>query len=451
MTTSYRKTIDFTEGPIGKPLLMFALPLLAGNLLQQTYSIADSVIVGRFLGNNALAAIGASSPVTRLSIAFMIGFTLGVSVVVSQHFGSHDEEGVRRTIFTSYAFFLLVSFAISIIGFILSPTILRIMDTPESALEDAISYLQLSFIGTLFMVGYNVSSSIFRGIGNSRIPLFMLLLSTIINVFLDVIFVVVLGMGVAGTAWATIISQAVSFLFSFIYFIIKYPEYVLWKKQHSLDLHLLKKILCIGVPSGLKGSMYWLGYVLITSLVNSYGTSTIAAFSIASKIDSFVQTPMTALSSSLATYVGQNVGARKADRITSGVKVGIGIAISFAIIMSTSVFILADRLMSMFTIDQEVVKIGVRYLRIVSALYIIYVLEEVPQGVAIGCGDTLWLLLSTICAMWCVRLPLSYMLSSMIGIDGIWISMPSGWFVALIFCGGYFLSGYWKRKCIYEK
>jgi putative efflux protein, MATE family len=442
-----KKTIDFTQGPITVPVLRFAIPLLLGNLLQQVYSIADTVIVGHLLGSDALAAIGAASPVVRLSIALAIGFTLGVSVVVAQYFGSHQKEMVKRAISTAYLFFVALSILIMVLGVILTPFVLRRMATPDNAFKGALDYLQISFLGTVFMLGYNVSSAVYRGVGNSSLPLYMLLLSTILNVVLDLIFVVVFKMGVGGTAFATVLSQAIAFLFSAIYFEIAYKEYAIFQNRNfCFDKKYLRQIMKIGVPSGLKGAMYWLGYVLIVSLVNSYGVSAIAAFSTASKIDSFIQTPMIALSSSLSTYVGQNVGAKKAERIRQGVLCAIGLGVVFGVIMTVIVLLFAADLMKVFTSDKGVIEMGTAYLRIVASVYLIYILEEIPQGVAIGAGDTLWLLLSTICAMWAVRLPLVYFLSAKFGLVGIWYGMPSGWFVALLFCGGYYFSGFWKKK-----
>lgn len=443
-----KRTVDFTKGPITKPLLLFALPMLFGNILQQMYSITDSIIVGRFLGDVALAAIGASSPVVRLSISMIIGFTLGVSVVISHYFGAHDDEGVRKAVATCCTFFFYCSIAISIIGYIATPYILKSMATPPDAMEDAIRYLRVSFIGSLLMIGYNVVNSVFRGLGNSKLPLYMLLLSTLLNVVLDVFFVFALRLGVAGSAWATVISQGIAFMLSFAYFQRMYKEYAFSFRSTHFYRGDLFRILKIGVPSGVKGSMYWLGFVLITGVVNSYGAFAIAAFSTASKIDSFVQTPMIALSSSLSTYVAQNVGAKQECRIKKGVRVSILLSLLFAFVMTVSVFFFAEKLMHLFTENESVIELGSQYLKIVSVLYIIYVLQEVPQGVAIGCGDTLWLMLSTICAMWVVRLPLCLILSNAIGLKGVWLSMPSGWFVALLFCGGYYISGYWKKRVV---
>ncbi len=447
MRYAAKKTFDFTAGPIAGPLLMFALPLLAGNLLQQMYSITDSIIVGRLLGANALAAIGAASPVIRLSIALAIGFTLGVSVVISQYYGAHDEKNIRNVISTSYIFFTAIALVLTLIGVVFAPDILEMIDTPETVMGDAVGYLRLSFAGTFFLLGYNVSSAVYRGVGNSLIPLCMLLASTVLNIVLDLLFVIYLGMGVSGTAFATVLSQGISFLLSFLYFNGAYREYGIRLCSLSFRGRLLQRILKIGIPSGVKGSMYWLGFLLITSLVNSYGAIAVAAFSIVGKIDSFIQTPMISLSSSLSTYVGQNVGAKNCRRISRGVNICILISLVFAFVMTASVFLLSDCLMSLFTKEQEIIEYGSMYLKIVSVFYLVYVLQEVPQGVAIGCGDTIWLLLSTIFAMWVVRLPLSYILSARFGLNGIWLSMPSGWFVALIFCGGYYVSGYWRKKC----
>ena len=445
-TIEKRKTFDFTQGNIALPLIAFAFPMLLGNILQQTYSIFDSIVVGRFIGKEALASIGASNPITRLSIALVIGITLGVSVAVSQAIGSHKQDDVKKAISTAYIFFTEFSLVITILGFVLTPYILKAIGTPNEVLQLAITYLRITFIGTIPMVGYNVSASVFRGLGNSRVPLIMLAISTALNIILDLIFVLAFNLGVAGTAWATILSQTISFILSLIILFKNYSQYLSRDSIKVFEASSLKKILKIGVPSGLKGSMYWLGFVLITSIINSFGTETMAAFSIASKIDSFVQTPMISLSNALSTYVGQNVGAKKPQRIKQGVRVSVLIGILFSFIITLCVFVFAKNLMGIFTDNVEIIEIGAKYLKIVSALYLVYALQEVPQGVAVGCGDTLWLLLSTICAMWVVRLPLAYTLSDKFGLTGLWFSIPSGWFVALLFANSYVLSGYWKKR-----
>lgn len=440
------KITDLSEGPIALPLIRFAIPLLFGSLLQQTYSITDSIIVGNFLGASGLAAIGASSPIINLSIAVAIGITLGVSISAAQHFGAKETEALKTTIWTSYVFFLLLSLAISFAGAIFSRSLLKLIRTPKENLADAARYLRITFLGTPFVLGYNVTSSLFRGIGDSKTPLKLLAISTCMNVILDIVFIIVFNTGIWGAALATCISQCIIFIVAVMVFFLKNRELVPVHDARSFNTKELSKFLSIGIPSGIKGSMYWGGFVLLTSLINSFGSDTIAAFSIASRIDSVVQTPMISLQHALGTFVGQNVGAKKTDRISRGVNTASILGTALAICMTIVVYFGCPIFLSLFSRSEAIVNIGTQYLRTVSLFYIVYALQETTQGVAIGCGDTWILMISTIVAMWGLRIPLAYTLSSRLGSEGIWLSIPSGWFIAAIFAWGYYLSKYWKRR-----
>lgn len=438
----------FTEGGIGPSLIRFAIPLFWGSILQQFYNIADSIIVGNILGPEALAAIGASTPINRLFIAVAIGITLGVAVLVSQNLGADDKEAVRQTISTSYIFFALLSVCLLVPGLAFARQLLQTFQTPAEILDDATAFLQVTFVGVIPMIGYNVSSAIYRGFGNSRVPLLMLLISTLLNVVLDLLALLVLRTGVAGVAWATVFSQFVAFVFALVFFRRSYGAYDISLRQRLFNGTLLRQCLKIGIPSGIKGSAYWGGVALLTSVVNTYGTTAVAAFSIVSRIDSFIQTPLISLQNSLAAFVGQNVGARKRERIQEGVKISLRIGLAFSLFLSVLVYIFAPSGLLLFTQDMQVVEIGVQYLRIVCIFYAVYAIEEVIQGLAVGFGDTWILLLSTIVAMWAVRLPLTYFLSSRLGLDGVWWSMPSGWFIAMLFTCGYYFWGGWKKRLV---
>ena len=446
--TARLHTQDFTTGAITKPLVLFSLPLLIGNVLQQTYSITDSILVGKFLGSEALAAIGASNPILRLSNAMAIGVTLGLSVVISQFFGSHDEPQVKKTISTGFYFFTVFSIFLTVGGLLFAQILLELINTPETILSSATAYLRINFIGISTMIGYNFMNALFRGIGNSFYPLLFLVFSAAFNIVFDLLALIVFKMGVAGTAYATILAQGLSFFAAYILFQKQYPQYALHVKGNYFSWNLLKRCLGIGLPSGLKGSAYWLGNVLITTLVNSYGTVAIAAFSIATRIDAFIQSPLASLGNGLSSFVAQNAGAKNIERIKQGVRICQTIGFFFAFVISVSLFFWAKNLVELFVYDTNVISLGVLYLRISSCCYCIFALAEVVQGVAVGCGDTLILLVSTLSAMWLVRIPLAYILSSSRGILGIWISIPSGWFVSFIFCNGYYISNVWKKKIL---
>ncbi len=438
--------MDLTKGNEAKQIILFSIPLMLGNMLQQLYSITDSIIVGRLLGAEALAAVGATIPIVRLSISLFTGITLGVSVVISQSFGKHSDQEVLKAIDSGYCFFILFSVLLSVIGFILTPYMLVWIKVPTDILPDAIAYLKVTFLATLFNVGYNVSNSIYRGIGNSTVPLVILVMSTVLNIILDYCFVGIFHMRVVGTAWATLMAQGISFMVSFVYFQFKYPCYRTRIQKLNWSKESLKKSLKIGMPSGLKASMYWGGYTVLTATVNSFGPATVAAFGVASKIDCFVQTPIGSLGNGLSSFVGQNLGANKPKRIEKAIRVSVLFGVIIALVLTLILFTLARPIFKMFTVDEEVIAIGVQYLKIVSIFYVIYALQEVIQGLSVGTGNTMLLLISTITAMWLVRIPVARILSSFMGIRGVWYSIPSGWFVAMFFTNSYYFSGKWKKK-----
>jgi putative MATE family efflux protein len=438
--------MDFTRGKIFRKIVFFSIPLLLGSIFQQLYNITDSIIVGNLLGPTALAAIGATAPIIKLFISLGIGISLGVSVLVSQYFGSHSPENLRLVIQTSYVFFALFSFTVTVLGLIFARPVLMAIHTPSEVLDDAVGYLQVTFLGTFMMIEYNIVNAIFRGIGNSHIPLYILIASSILNILLDFFFLIILKFDVRGAAFGTIISQGAAFVCSYVLFDYYYKEFRIRWDHVSFDRKILRKCLKIGLPSGLKSSLYWGGYLYITSIVNTFGTAVVAAFAGASRIDALVQTPLQSLGSGLASFVGQNLGANQIRRIKSGVRVSVGFGIITALVITFFIFTFSHTIMRYFTGDEEIVRIGAEYLKIVSSFYIIYALQEVIQGLAVGYGSTVILMVSTITAMWVVRIPLAYLLSLKFGFRGIWFSIPTGWFIAMIFTNSYYLWGRWRQK-----
>lgn len=436
----------FTSGPIWKSLIKFALPLFLGNILQQLYVITDSVIVGRFIGPSALAAIGASQPIIRLSISIAIGITLGVSVLTARLVGANDAKGVSQFISTCRLFFAALAGILTLFGLIFTQKLLHSFQTPAEILQDATGYLRAMFLGIYPMLSYNVFGAIFRGFGNAKMPLFMLVLSTFLNVILDLLAVLVFHLGVEGTAWATVLSQTAALLMAEYYFRRHYKEYYKPLQKSKMNFRLLGSCLKIGIPSGIKGAAYWGGISLLTSFVNSFGATATASFSVGSNVDSFLQIPLISLQMSLASFTAQNIGAGKMERVKKGVSVSLFIGFLFAGFITVFVYFLASSILKTFTTDKQVIELGAEYLKIVSVFYIIYAWQEILQGVAVGAGNTLILLFSTITAMWALRVPLAYFLSERMGIIGVWLSIPSGWVIATIFVQAYFSSGKWQKE-----
>ena len=296
-------------------LIIFALPMMLGNLFQQFYTMADSVIVGRFIGEKALAAVGASYALTTVFISIAIGGGIGASVVASRAFGARRYGVMKSAISTSLIAFLVLSIVLGVFGYILSPAIMSALNTPDDILQDSITYLRIYFLGLPFLFMYNVLASMFNALGKSRIPLFLLIFSSVLNVFLDIFMVTTLQMGVAGAAWATLIAQGISAVISFSILMKTLSEFD-EKNEKLWSADLMKTISLIALPSILQQSTVSIGMMLVQSVVNSFGSEVLAGFSAAMRIESIVVVPMSAMGNAMSSYTAQNIGADKTDRVS---------------------------------------------------------------------------------------------------------------------------------------
>ncbi|HUS86295.1 MAG TPA: MATE family efflux transporter [Bacteroidales bacterium] len=441
--------VDMTTGKEGKHILKFALPMLAGNIFQQLYNIVDSVIVGNFLGKEALAAVGASFPVIFVLISMIIGLASGITIVISQYFGAKDYDSVRRAVDTMYITLLFASIVTTVIGIIFSEEIFRLLNLPEDVMPIALDYLNIYLLGMIGFFGFNATSAILRGLGDSKTPLYFLIISTVTNIGLDLLFVIVFNMGVKGVALATIISQGGAFLTAALY-LNKYHELInISLKNLVFDRLIFTQSYKIGLPTGLQQTFVALGIMAIMGIVNSFGTDVIAAFSVASRLDAIATIPAMILAQALATFVGQNLGANKPERVRSGL--WSTVLISTVVTFSTTLIIIffGSFFMDAFTNDTTVIRIGHEYLTIVSLFYMLFAMMFIFMGVMRGAGDTLIPMLITLLSLWLVRVPLAYILSSRVGNEvGIWWSFPIGWAVGLILAASYYSTGRWKKKVI---
>ncbi len=314
------KTYDLTSGAIIPSLLQFAWPLFIGNIFQQLYNTVDSIIVGNFVGANALAAIGVYTPIYNLLLGLFQGIATGATVVVSHAYGAKDQDRLNKTVFVSIVMTVLVGIVISVLGLAVCEPLLRLINTPEEIFTMSVSYANIMFAGVLTVLMYNILCGVLRGMGDSFWPLIFLIISSVINVVLDYIFVVNFGWGLEGAAYATIIAQTVSALVSFIYLLKCQKKYGLSLKMQKPDLGQAKAMLGIGIPTGLQTALFNVGFLVLQNLVNSFGSTVVAAYSIVSRVDSFAMLPMNSFSIALTTFVGQNVGAKKLDRALKGIK-----------------------------------------------------------------------------------------------------------------------------------
>ncbi|HEX7411898.1 MAG TPA: MATE family efflux transporter, partial [Bacteroidales bacterium] len=380
---------DLTEGKPGILILRFATPMLIGNVFQQFYNITDSVIVGRFLGKEALAAVGSSFPILFMLISFVMGITMGSTIIIAQYFGAKDIHNVKRSIDTLYIFLFFMSIAVSILGIAFSGIIFELLNLPVEVLPQARSYLNIYLSGSIFFFGYNGISAILRGLGDSKTPLYFLIFSTIMNILLDLLFVVVFKWGIEGAAIATVMSQAGAFIAGVIYLNRTHPIINLSWRKLEFNLDIFRKSLRIGLPSGLQQTFVALGMMALLRVVNNFGTNTLAAYSAAGRIDSLAGMPAMNFGAALSTFVGQNLGANKPERVKQGLNSTFIMSSLLAVATTLAVILFKRNLMSLFTSDPDVIEIGATYLVITSSFYIFFSSMFVIGGVMRGAGDTL--------------------------------------------------------------
>ena len=444
---------DLTEGGETKAIVAFALPMLIGNVFQQFYTMVDSIVVGNFVGTTALAAVGIAFPVIFLMISLVTGLTMGTTVLVAQYFGAKDREKVRSTVDTGYITLFWAGLAMSMIGVATTDWILQALKVPADVFPEASAYLRIIFAGLLAMFGYNAISAILRGLGDSRTPLYLLMAASLLNVVLDLLFVVGFGWGVPGVAWATVISQGASFAGGLVWVNTKNDLVRLSIKDLRFDRDVFKHSLRIGLPTGVQQTMVSLGMMALSRIVNGFGTTTIAAFSAASRLDSFASMPAMNLSQAISTFTGQNMGAGKTERVKRGPRSAVIIGTAISAVVGAAVLLFGKPLMSMFTRDPEVMAIGAQYLAIVGATYILFSTMFINNGVMRGAGDAFIPMINTILALWVIRIPCALLFSGPLGMGatGIWWSVPAGWAMGAIFSTWYYLGGRWKRKAVVRR
>jgi putative MATE family efflux protein len=439
---------DLTKGKESKLIWQFAMPMLLGNIFQQLYNIVDSIVIGNFIGKEALAAVGASFPIIFALISLVIGFGVGATVIIAQYFGAGNIGKIKQTIDTLYISLFIASVVITLIGITLSDYIFRLIELPEEIIPSASLYLKIYLSGLVFFFGFNGTSAILRGLGDSKTPLFFLVISTLVNIVLDLLFVIVFKWGIAGVAIATLISQGGATITAILY-LNKTHQLVKFSFIHMVfDREVFWQSMRIGLPSGLQQTFVAIGMMAVTWIVNLFGTNVIAAYSVAMRIDSLASLPAMNFAAALSTFVGQNLGAGKPERIKAGLIATFKMTSIVSVVISLVAIVFSRGLIGLFTRDADVISIGADYLIIVSAFYIVFSTMFVVNGVMRGAGDTLVPMFITLFALWFVRIPVSYFLSDEIGADGIWWSIPVGWLVGLIFSYLYYLTGKWKTKSV---
>ncbi len=442
---------DLTTGKVGKQIFYFALPMLMGNVFQQLYNVVDTIVVGKALGKNALAAVGASFPLIFILISFVVGIAMGSTVIISQYYGAKQMNNVKKAIDTLNIFMFFAAVFLTFLGRWASQYIFQLIDLPEEAMLEAINYFNVYAFGFIFFFGFQGTSAILRGLGDSKTPFYFLILSTLTNIALDILFVFGFGWGIKSVAAATVIAQGIAFLAIEVY-LNKYHSFLDFNPMKmKFDKEVFRKSLKIGLPAGFQQTFVSIGFLALYKIVNGFGTSTIAAYAVAMRIDAFAALPAMNFSAALSTFTGQNIGAGRMERVAEGLKVTLMMIAVVAISVTTLALLFASQLMHAFTNDPEVVKVGMEYIYIVSPFYLVFSSMFVLMGVLRGAGDTMFTMFMTIIALWAIRIPVSYWLSETMGTQGIWWGIPIAWSVGITISTLYYFSGRWKTKAVVKR
>ena len=443
------KTLDMTEGNIVKLLITFAIPLLLGNIFQYLYNTVDSLVVGNFVGKEALAAVGSTTYIINTLVMFFGGISVGASVIISRYFGAHDDELLHKSIETTIALTFIGSVLCTVLGTLLAPILLRFMDTPEDVLPSSSVYLRIYFGGITGLMVYNMGSGILRAVGDTKRPLYFLIFSSILNIILDLVFVVAFDLGIAGVAYATVISQMISAVLILLLLTKTSEKYQLvWKDLH-VDLTLTKEILSVGLPVGIQQAVTSFSNVYVQSYINSFGSSGMAGWSCFTKIDSFLGLPLQSLAQAITTFAGQNVGAQNLKRVKDGVKASLKMSIPFLFAMATVLYVFAPQLVALFNQDPEVIYYGTLFLRLCVYVVPITSLTQIFAGTMRGAGSA--------------KVPMYIMLSSYVVFRQIYLFVmshvahspytigfgyPAGWILcAILTTIAYKFSG-WEKKAL---
>lgn len=439
---------DFTKGKISKQIFYFALPIVFSSLLQQLYSIVDSIFIGHFVGKQGLAAIGASFPLIFALISFVIGIGSGSTVVIAQYLGAKKIESVKKAIDTMYIFMFVGGLILTVLGIFIAPYIFKLTHLPADVIPEAIDYIQVYLMGTVLFFGFAGTNAILRGLGDSKTPFYFTLVATVTNIFLDWIFIVELGMGVKGAALGTIIAQGGAFLTAIIYLNKTHELISLRFSRLRFDKKIFRQSVKVGLPTGFQQTIVAFGMIALFGIVNSYGTDVVAAYSIALRIESIPLMLAMSFSAAVAPFVGQNVGADQMDRVKKGYRSALLMTSVISIFISILFLIAPQLIIQVFTTDKAVIEIGVEYMYIVAPFYLVFSTMFILNGTLRGAGATLIPMFITLIALWAVRIPVSWILSDTIGRTGIWWGVPIGWSVGMVISYIYYKSGKWKSSKI---
>lgn len=435
------------EKPL-KALLIFAFPMIIGNLFQQFYTMVDSVMVGRFVSEHALAAVGASYSLTNVFISIAIGGGVGASVLTSRYFGSREYRKMKTSVTTAMLSFLVVSLILGGTGLFFGQEIMELLNTPENILEQATEYLNIYFLGLPFLFMYNILSAMFNALGRSKIPLYLLIFSSVFNIVLDVVFVREFHMGVAGVAWATLIAQGISSVVAFLLFVREMKQYQGEKGDTRFDKEEFSRMSRIALPSILQQSTVSIGMMLVQSVVNSFGAEMLAGFSAAMRIESICIVPMAAMGNVMSSFTAQNLGAGKQERVVKGYHTGYGIVFGFGMILCVILEFFYQPLIGMFLGEEGTalaMSTGTDYLRFIGWFFTFIGLKMITDGVLRGAGDMKMFTVANLVNL-SIRVIMAVTLAPVFGIAMVWYAVPVGWAANYVISFLEYRTGKWRKK-----
>ena len=436
-----RKDTDMTYGSIPRLLITFAIPLLIGNLFQQLYNTVDSIVVGNFVSKQALAAVGCSTPIINMLIGVFMGFSSGAGVVISQYYGAKDGEKLHDAVQTAITLTLILCAVLTAVGVTAAPFLLRMMDTPADVFPEAVEYLRIFFWGMTGTLLYNMGAGVLRAVGDSTRPLYFLIFSTLLNTVLDVLFVRFFAWGIAGAAWATVISQCISALLVMLLLSRAKTDYRVDYRRLGIRGRILRKILAIGLPSALQLGITAFSNVFVQSYINRFDSSAMAGWAAYLKIDSFAMLPMMSLSLSITTFVGQNLGAGNRDRAISAPKLAMKMGLAVMVVILTPLMIFAPQLVRLFNGDPEVLRFGTWFIRVISPFYLTFSANQVYMGALRGAGNTrspMFISLGSFVVFRQIYLFVSYRLGG--GLLAVTLGYPAGWILCSVLLYFYYHS-----------
>ena len=451
MGLARRSSVNFREGPILKKILIFALPIFLGSVFQQMYHMVDSIVVGRYVSADALAAVGSSSTLSNVLVGIMSGMPMGASIVAAQFLGAERKDRIKSTLSTTLVFLVMLAILISAVGNLFAPQIMRLLRVPDKIMNDAVLYFRIYVSGIIFIALYNFFASFLRALGDSTTPLIFLIVASVLNIAGDLLFVIKFNMGVAGVGWATVISQAVSVVLCYVYVHRTSEHFRFRKGEFVFERSIFREIIRLGVPSSLQYSLSGLGTLLVQGLINTYGTVSMAAYAAANRMEQICNMPFSGISMAMAMYVGQNIGARNESRAQKGRHECLVCQCLLAVFMSLLIFFCGSLIMKLFVKSSEVdvIHTGTAFMKRWAPFVILHAVTNNTVAFLRGTGDSIGTM-STVMIDLIRRMAFAYLFALVfrLGFMGIALAIPLGWVISAVFSNLRYRSGVWRKKAV---